>query len=131
MRTLRIVGLGGSMAGVSRSRAALVLALEGATKAGAEAELLDISGAGPADLQPGYGPTDDGRHKAHRVMLCCGRDALEQPDVPGNDIWRFQERARLAASLGGSEPTVPPRQSHRAHQRRRGNPGPPGDQHDG
>jgi FMN reductase len=42
MRTLRIVGLGGSMAEVSRSRAALVLALDGAAKAGAEAELLDI-----------------------------------------------------------------------------------------
>jgi NAD(P)H-dependent FMN reductase len=48
---LKIVGLGGSMAQVSRSRAALRLALEGAARAGAETELLDkviglISAAG-------------------------------------------------------------------------------------
>jgi FMN reductase len=39
---LTIVGLGGSRAEFSRSRAALVLALEGAASAGAETELLDI-----------------------------------------------------------------------------------------
>jgi FMN reductase len=39
---LRIVGLGGSLAAVSRSRAALAMALEGAEAAGAETELLDL-----------------------------------------------------------------------------------------
>jgi len=39
---LRIVGLGGSLASASRSRAALVKALAGAGDAGAETELLDI-----------------------------------------------------------------------------------------
>jgi FMN reductase len=37
-----IVGLGGSIARVSRSRAALALALEGAANAGAETDLLDL-----------------------------------------------------------------------------------------
>jgi FMN reductase len=42
VRKLTIVGLGGSMAKVSRSRAALTSALEGAASAGAETQLLDI-----------------------------------------------------------------------------------------
>jgi azobenzene reductase len=39
---LRIVGLGGSLASTSRSRAALVTALGGAADEGAETELLDL-----------------------------------------------------------------------------------------
>jgi FMN reductase len=39
---LRIVGLGGSLASASRSRAALATALAGASDAGADTELLDI-----------------------------------------------------------------------------------------
>jgi len=54
-KTLRIVGLGGSLASVSRSRAALVTALEGAAGVGAETELLDIR---ELDL-PMYNPDDD------------------------------------------------------------------------
>jgi FMN reductase len=54
-RTLTIVGLGGSLASVSRSRAALQLALEGAASAGAETTLLDLR---ELDL-PMYDPDDD------------------------------------------------------------------------
>lgn len=50
-----IVGLGGSMAKVSRSRAALVAALEGAASASAQTELLDIR---ELDL-PMYNSDDD------------------------------------------------------------------------
>jgi FMN reductase len=50
-----IVGLGGSTASVSRSRAALQTALEGAATAGAETQLLDIR---EFDL-PMYNPDDD------------------------------------------------------------------------
>jgi FMN reductase len=54
-RTLTIVGLGGSLAGVSKSRAALRTALEGAANAGAETRLLDIR-----ELNlPMYNPDDD------------------------------------------------------------------------
>jgi len=41
-RKLRVVGLGGSLAMVSKSRAALLKALEGAEAAGAQTELLDL-----------------------------------------------------------------------------------------
>ena len=54
-RTLTIVGLGGSTASVSRSRAALLTALEGAAGAGADTELLDIR---ELDL-PMYDPEHD------------------------------------------------------------------------
>jgi NAD(P)H-dependent FMN reductase len=40
--TLTVVGLGGSIARVSRSRAALQVALAGAAAAGAETKLLDL-----------------------------------------------------------------------------------------
>ena len=52
---LTIVGLGGSLAGASKSRAALLTALAGAADAGAETELLDIR---ELDL-PMYNPDDD------------------------------------------------------------------------
>jgi FMN reductase len=52
---LTIVGLGGSLARISRSRAALQRALEGAVTAGAETQLLDIR---ELDL-PMYNPDDD------------------------------------------------------------------------
>jgi FMN reductase len=52
---LTVVGLGGSLASVSKSRAALQTALEGAANAGAETELLDI---GELNL-PLYNPDDD------------------------------------------------------------------------
>jgi FMN reductase len=66
--TLTIVGLGGSMAKVSRSRAALVAALEGAAGAGARTELLDIR---KLDL-PMYNP-DDNRpaEAAARLLESC------------------------------------------------------------
>jgi FMN reductase len=52
---LKIVGVGGSTATVSRSRAALQTALEGAETAGAETQLLDIR---QLNL-PMYNPDDD------------------------------------------------------------------------
>jgi FMN reductase len=52
---MAIVGLGGSIASVSRSRAALQVALEGAASAGAETRLLDLRAL---DL-PMYNPEDD------------------------------------------------------------------------
>jgi len=52
---LTIVGLGGSLASVSKSRAALRTALEGAADAGAETQLLDLR---KLNL-PMYNPEDD------------------------------------------------------------------------
>ena len=65
---LTIVGLGGSMARVSRSRAALVSALEGAASAGADTELLDIRAL---DL-PMYNPDDhQSTEAATRLIESC------------------------------------------------------------
>ena len=63
-----VVGLGGSMAKASRSRAALVSALQGAAGAGAQTELLDIR-----ELNlPIYNPDDDApTEAAMRLIESC------------------------------------------------------------
>jgi NAD(P)H-dependent FMN reductase len=61
-KTLTVVGLGGSMAKISRSRAALRLALDGVADAGANVELLDIR---ELDL-PMYDPDDYARSRQLR-----------------------------------------------------------------
>ena len=69
-----IVGLGGSMAKISRSRAALVAALEGAAGAGARTELLDIR---ELDL-PIYNPDEDRPTEAAARLLesCHAADGM-------------------------------------------------------
>jgi FMN reductase len=65
---LSIVGLGGSLAKVSRSRAALAAALEGAASAGAGIELLDLR---ELDL-PMYDPDEpDPPAAASRMIEAC------------------------------------------------------------
>src|SRR5436309_1828024 len=73
-KTLTIVGLGGSMAKVSRSRAALVQALDGAARAGAETQLLDIR---ELDL-PMFNPDDDDATEAARRLIesCHAADGM-------------------------------------------------------
>jgi FMN reductase len=71
---LTIVGLGGSLAKVSKSRAALREALEGAEAAGAETELLDLR---ELDL-PMYNPDDDepGVAATRVIESCYAADGL-------------------------------------------------------
>jgi FMN reductase len=66
---LTIVGLGGSMAKISRSRAALEVALQGAADAGARTELLDLR---ELDL-PMYDPDhdDEPNGAAARLIESC------------------------------------------------------------
>src|SRR5438876_4138326 len=73
-KTLTIVGLGGSMAKVSRSRAALVQALDGAARAGAETQLLDIR---ELDL-PMYNPDEDAPTEAATRLIdsCYAADGM-------------------------------------------------------
>ena len=61
-RALKIVGLGGSLARVSRSRAALQVALAGAEGAGAETTLLDLR----ALALPMYDPDDEAPPRPRR-----------------------------------------------------------------
>ena len=73
-KSLTVVGLGGSMAISSNSRAALQTALEGASEADAETRLLDIRAL---DL-PMYNPDDDEPTPAAATLLesCYSADAL-------------------------------------------------------
>jgi FMN reductase len=73
-RRLTIVGLGGSLARVSRSRAALRIALEGAEKAGAETRLLDLR---ELDL-PLYNPDDNEPTGSAAALIeaCYGAEGL-------------------------------------------------------
>jgi FMN reductase len=73
-KTLTIVGLGGSLASNSKSRAALQSALEGAARAGAETRLLDIR---RLDL-PMYNPDDDEPSEAAARLIesCYVADGL-------------------------------------------------------
>jgi FMN reductase len=69
-----IVGLGGSLASRSRSRAALETALDGAESAGAATQLLDIR---RLDL-PMYNPDDDEPTEAAELLIeaCYAADGL-------------------------------------------------------
>jgi FMN reductase len=67
INTLTIVGLGGSLARNSKSRAALETALEGAASAGAETQLLDIR---RLDL-PMYDPVDEPTEAATTLIESC------------------------------------------------------------
>ena len=74
MATLRIVGLGGSLAQTSRSRAALKAALAGAAGAGAETELLDIR---ELDLPMYNSDADEPTEAASRLIEACyGADGM-------------------------------------------------------
>jgi FMN reductase len=71
---LSIVGLGGSLAGVSRSRAALEVALEGAASAGAGTRLLDLR---ELDL-PMFDPDDEAPSTTARELIeaCHAADGM-------------------------------------------------------
>jgi FMN reductase len=71
---LGIVGLGGSLARVSRSRAALEVALEGAASAGARTQLLDLR---ELDL-PMFDPDDTAPHASARRLIetCYAADGM-------------------------------------------------------
>jgi FMN reductase len=65
--TLTIVGLGGSLARVSRSRAALQVALDGAASAGVRTQLLDLR---ELDL-PMFGPEDEATPAVGELIGTC------------------------------------------------------------
>jgi FMN reductase len=101
---LTIVGLGGSTASISRSRAALQLALEGAAIAGAETDLLDIR---QLDL-PMYNPDDDEpTETASRLIEAChAADGLlwSSPLYQGTISGAFKNALDWLHLLGDREP---------------------------
>ena len=103
--TLKIVGLGGSLAEVSRSRAALRVALEGAAEAGAETTLLDLR---ELDL-PMYNP-DHGQPTAAAERLIeasYGADGMlwSSPMYQGTISGAFKNALDWLHSLGGRTPS--------------------------
>ena len=101
---MRIVGLGGSLARVSRSRAALQAALAGAERAGAETELLDIRAL---DL-PMYNPDDEEPTEAaaRLVEACYAADGLiwSSPMYQGTISGAFKNALDWLHLLGGRDP---------------------------
>jgi FMN reductase len=101
---LSIVGLGGSLARTSRSRAALQLALEGAASAGAETTLLDLR-----ELQlPLYNPDDDepGGAAERLIESCYAADGMlwSSPLYQGTISGAFKNALDWLHVLGTREP---------------------------
>ena len=101
---LTIVGLGGSLARVSKSRAALQLALEGAASAGAETTLLDLR---ELDL-PMYNPdSEEPTDAASRLIEACyAADGMlwSSPMYQGTISGAFQNALDWLHVLGARQP---------------------------
>jgi len=99
-----IVGLGGSLASSSRSRAALVVALEGAASAGAETELLDLR---ELDL-PMFDPDEPepGPAAARLVETCYAADGMlwSSPLYQGTISGAFKNALDWLHLLGDRDP---------------------------
>jgi FMN reductase len=101
---LTIVGLGGSVAQISRSRAALQVALEGAAHAGAETELLDMH-----ELElPIYNPDNDEPTPAAARLIesCYAADGMlwSSPMYQGTISGAFKNALDWLHVLGGRKP---------------------------
>jgi FMN reductase len=101
--TLRIVGLGGSLAEVSRSRAALRVALAGAEEAGAETELLDLRELDLPMYEPG---ADPGPAASHLIETCYSADGMlwSSPMYQGTVSGAFKNALDWLHDLGTREP---------------------------
>ena len=102
--TLTIVGLGGSMARVSRSRAALRLALDGAQEGGAKTVLLDLR---ELDL-PMYRPDEPETSESTSRLLeaCYAADGMiwSSPMYQGTVSGAFKNALDWLRGLGDRDP---------------------------
>jgi FMN reductase len=101
----KIVGLGGSLARVSRSRAALRVALAGAERAGAETTLLDLREL----ALPMYDPDDEQQPPAAAQRLieaCHAADGMlwSSPMYQGTISGAFKNALDWLHVLGAREP---------------------------
>jgi FMN reductase len=103
-KALTIVGLGGSMASLSRSRAALQVALAGAEAAGAETKLLDVR---RLDL-PMYNPEHDEPTETASLLIeaCHAADGMlwSSPMYQGTISGALKNAIDWLHLLGGREP---------------------------
>jgi FMN reductase len=103
--SLRIVGLGGSLARESRSLAALRIALDGAAEAGADITLLNLR---DLDL-PMYNPDDEGDPPplaSTLIEACSGADGMlwSSPMYQGTISGAFKNALDWLHVLGSREP---------------------------
>jgi FMN reductase len=102
--TLRIVGLGGSLAKVSKSRAALQVALEGAASSGAETILLDLREL----ALPMYDPDNESptESAARLIESCYGTDGMlwSSPLYQGTISGAFKNALDWLHVLGRRDP---------------------------
>ena len=101
---MRIVGLGGSLARASRSRAALKAALAGVAEAGAETELLDLRELALPMYDPDQpGPTEPA---SRLIESCHAADGLlwSSPLYQGTISGAFKNALDWLHELGGREP---------------------------
>ena len=102
----KIVGLGGSLARVSRSRTALKRALTGAETAGAEVELLDLR---ELDL-PMYNPdlADPTEGAEHLLESCYSADGLiwSSPLYQGTISGAFKNALDWLHLIGSRDPRI-------------------------
>jgi NAD(P)H-dependent FMN reductase len=128
---LTIVGLGGSLAQISRSRAALQVALDGAANAGAETELLDLH---ELELPIYNSDNDEPTPAAARLIESCyAADGMlwSSPVYQGTISGAFKNALDWLHVLGGRKPPFLHDKVIGPHQRRRRNAGTASDQHDG
>jgi FMN reductase len=103
-KRLTIVGLGGSMARISRSRNALQTALQGAAAAGADTELLDVR---RLDL-PMYNPDENEptERATHLLEACYAADGMlwSSPMYQGTISGALKNALDWLHLLGDREP---------------------------
>ena len=102
--TTTVVGLGGSIARISRSRAALTLALEGAQDAGAEIELLDIRALNLPMFDPDSSVTTEAAIRL--IETCYGADGMvwSSPLYQGTVSGAFKNALDWLHVLGQRDP---------------------------
>jgi FMN reductase len=103
-KTLTIVGLGGSLAEISKSRVALQVALDGAADAGARTQLLDLR---RLDL-PLYDPDEDEPTEAAATLIQAAYSAngllWSSPLYQGTISGAFKNALDWLHTLGAREP---------------------------
>jgi FMN reductase len=101
---LTIVGLGGSLARTSRSRAALRVALEGAADAGAGTQLLDLRVLGLPMFDPEHGEPPPAVNEL--LEACHAADGMlwSSPLYQGTISGAFKNALDWLRLLGGREP---------------------------
>ena len=102
--TATVVGLGGSMARISRSRAALALALEGARDAGARVDLLDIRELDLPMFDPDSTLTTEAATRL--IEVCYGADGMvwSSPLYQGTVSGAFKNALDWLHVLGERDP---------------------------